>query len=502
MRKYFFLIAAAVLLLDRLAKWAVASNIPLHDSVTVIPGFFHLTHVENTGAAFGLFAESTAQWKIGALVSFSVIALMVVSALLWKHSHSLSTTTIGLSLILGGATGNLWDRMLTGHVVELDFYVGSYHWPANADRTSSSRGGLRNSSFGAAHEWCSKARRSWSCSPTTATELRRGRLTARVPQPATGFALLSPHGKLIDLGTEFGVSVDDAGAADVVVFAGQVKASPTIPAGTPVELKKGQEALLDKSGVVLQPARAEAEPFVRAITAPPVLVPRTTILDFRGPVDGSIRDAAGQGTGLTRRLPGTGAALPADDPNLTLDVGKGRLRLRLNPSNLNKQRNLDRGEYLGVRLADLGFTGEEDFSVTATVVKNPCPSALGGAVRALRRGAGRQEHPRRRAQPPGGEVDPVPGSQQRRGGLELVHDRLVGPGGRPAAHALPLGREVRPDDRESNDRRRQHADDRPGGVSGRRKGFVRRPVGRQRSVWQGRGLVVKEFKVTVWTRSP
>ena len=56
---------------------------------------------------------------------------MVVSALLWKHSHSLSTTTIGLSLILGGATGNLWDRMLTGHVVDFfDFYVGSYHWPA------------------------------------------------------------------------------------------------------------------------------------------------------------------------------------------------------------------------------------------------------------------------------------------------------------------------------------------------------------------------------------
>jgi signal peptidase II len=131
MRKYFFFIAAAVLLLDRLAKWSVASNIPLHDSVTVIPGYFHLTHVENTGAAFGLFAESTAQWKIGALVSFSVIALMVVSALLWKHSHALSTTTIGLSLILGGATGNLWDRMMTGHVVDfLDFYVGSYHWPA------------------------------------------------------------------------------------------------------------------------------------------------------------------------------------------------------------------------------------------------------------------------------------------------------------------------------------------------------------------------------------
>jgi len=131
MRKYFFIIAAVVLSLDRLAKWAVASNIALHDNVVVIPGFFNLTHVQNTGAAFGLFAESSAQWKIGALVSFSVLALIIVSALLWKNSHALSTTTIGLSLILGGAMGNLWDRMVSGHVVDfLDFYMGSYHWPA------------------------------------------------------------------------------------------------------------------------------------------------------------------------------------------------------------------------------------------------------------------------------------------------------------------------------------------------------------------------------------
>lgn len=131
MRKFFFVIAVIVLLLDRLAKWAVASNIPLGEHITVIPGFFRLTHVQNTGAAFGLFADSSAQWKVGALVSFSIVALIVVSALLWKNSHSLSTTTIGLSLILGGAMGNLWDRMMSGRVVDfLDFYIGSYHWPA------------------------------------------------------------------------------------------------------------------------------------------------------------------------------------------------------------------------------------------------------------------------------------------------------------------------------------------------------------------------------------
>ena len=131
MRKYFIVIAIVVLFLDRLTKWAVASNIDPQHYIVLIPGFFRLTHVENAGAAFGLFADSSAQWKIGALVSFSILALIVVSALLWKHSHSLSTTTIGLSLILGGALGNLWDRMIYGRVVDfLDFYVGSYHWPA------------------------------------------------------------------------------------------------------------------------------------------------------------------------------------------------------------------------------------------------------------------------------------------------------------------------------------------------------------------------------------
>lgn len=131
MRKYHFLIAALVVIFDRLAKWIVDKNIALHESVAVVPGFFHLTHVENRGAAFGLFAESPSEWKIAVLVLFSLVALVVVSALLWKNSHAMTTTGVGLALILGGALGNLWDRLVSGQVVDfLDFYVGSYHWPA------------------------------------------------------------------------------------------------------------------------------------------------------------------------------------------------------------------------------------------------------------------------------------------------------------------------------------------------------------------------------------
>jgi len=131
MRKFHFLIAFFVVLLDRTTKWVIAKQVSLHDSVQVIPGFFRLTHVENRGAAFGLFADSPAQWKIAMLVLFSIVALVVVSALLWRNSHVMTTTGIGLALILGGAVGNLWDRLLNGRVVDfLLFYIGQYQWPA------------------------------------------------------------------------------------------------------------------------------------------------------------------------------------------------------------------------------------------------------------------------------------------------------------------------------------------------------------------------------------
>ncbi len=130
MRKYHFLIALFVVVLDRVSKWTIAHRLTLNDSIPVIPGFFRITHTENRGAAFGLFAESPSEWKVALLIVFSVVALLIVSSLLWKNSHSLNTTGIGLALILGGAIGNLWDRLVSGHVVDfLLFYIGSYQWP-------------------------------------------------------------------------------------------------------------------------------------------------------------------------------------------------------------------------------------------------------------------------------------------------------------------------------------------------------------------------------------
>jgi signal peptidase II len=131
MRKYHFLIALLVIALDRLTKWTIAHKLSLHDGIQVIPGFFRIIHAENPGAAFGIFADSPSPLKVGLLILFSVIALVIVSALLWKNSHTLTSTGIGLALILGGAIGNLWDRLVSRYVVDfLLFYIGRYQWPA------------------------------------------------------------------------------------------------------------------------------------------------------------------------------------------------------------------------------------------------------------------------------------------------------------------------------------------------------------------------------------
>lgn len=125
-----FLLALLVIFLDRWTKHVVAAKIALYSHIQIIPGFFRLTHTENTGAAFSLFADSPAHWKTALLIGFSTVAMVIVSVLLWKQSRPLNTTGIALSLILGGAVGNLWDRVASGRVVDfLLFYVKQYQWP-------------------------------------------------------------------------------------------------------------------------------------------------------------------------------------------------------------------------------------------------------------------------------------------------------------------------------------------------------------------------------------
>ena len=129
-RTVHFFIALLVILLDRWTKRLVASHIALYEHIQIIPGFFRLTHTENTGAAFSLFADSPAHWKTAILIGFSLVAMVIVSVLLWRQATALTITGFALSLILGGAVGNFWDRATSGRVVDfLLVYYKQYQWP-------------------------------------------------------------------------------------------------------------------------------------------------------------------------------------------------------------------------------------------------------------------------------------------------------------------------------------------------------------------------------------
>lgn len=134
-RAHYLAISAAVIILDIWTKFLVLSRIQLHDAIQVIPDFFQLVHVRNTGAAFGLGANADSRMvpillNVGAIAVFAVV---VVYAFRASISDRLLQT--GLHLILGGAIGNLLDRFRFGYVVDfLDVYVRyggrEHHWPA------------------------------------------------------------------------------------------------------------------------------------------------------------------------------------------------------------------------------------------------------------------------------------------------------------------------------------------------------------------------------------
>jgi signal peptidase II len=130
MRKYLLLTSLLVVILDSLSKLLIQRNLPLYGETDLIPGFLRLTHLENPGAAFSLFADSPGPWAGRLLLLFSVVALVVISVLLWRNSQDLNLTSFSLALFLGGTVGNLLDRLLRGSVTDfIDFYMGAHHWP-------------------------------------------------------------------------------------------------------------------------------------------------------------------------------------------------------------------------------------------------------------------------------------------------------------------------------------------------------------------------------------
>lgn len=130
-RGAYLAVSLAVLFLDQWSKGLVTRTMEVHQSRSVIPDFFDLTYVRNTGAAFGLFASVDSSLKAVLLNSIAVVVFLVVSAYALRSSHKSVRLQVGLALILGGAVGNLLDRVRFGYVVDfLDFAISGHHWPA------------------------------------------------------------------------------------------------------------------------------------------------------------------------------------------------------------------------------------------------------------------------------------------------------------------------------------------------------------------------------------
>ncbi len=123
-------VVASVVLLDQAAKLWAGRTLAGGPPVTVIDGFFRLVYHRNTGGVFGLFAGPASDTRRLFFVAATVAALAFVVYLLRQWGGQSRTSLVGLSLVAGGAVGNLIDRIAYGEVVDfIDWYWGSYHWP-------------------------------------------------------------------------------------------------------------------------------------------------------------------------------------------------------------------------------------------------------------------------------------------------------------------------------------------------------------------------------------
>jgi signal peptidase II len=127
----FILPALSVLLLDQISKWLASSHLQPNQILSIIPGFFNLVFVKNRGMAFGILSQSRSGFSYYFLLTTTMVAVGVILFFFFWTKTNQKWLTVGLSLILGGAIGNLIDRIRLGYVIDfLDLFLKGYHWPA------------------------------------------------------------------------------------------------------------------------------------------------------------------------------------------------------------------------------------------------------------------------------------------------------------------------------------------------------------------------------------
>lgn len=134
-----------ILATDRIIKIIIPRLLDLHQSIPVIPGFFHITYVRNSGGAFGILGSWDSPYRRLFFILASVAALVLLYILYREAASTASRyAKTAVIFIASGAAGNLYDRIMTGEVVDfLDFFIGSHHWPAfNVADTAITTGAL------------------------------------------------------------------------------------------------------------------------------------------------------------------------------------------------------------------------------------------------------------------------------------------------------------------------------------------------------------------------
>jgi signal peptidase II len=128
-----FAIIAVIVILDRVTKLYIQANFSPFDTVPVIPGIFNIVHAENPGAAFSMLADAPLAVRRAVLIGLSGAVMAIVGYLLFRPKQSGETpmTPFGLSLVLGGALGNFYDRVFIGTVTDfLQVFIGPYEYPS------------------------------------------------------------------------------------------------------------------------------------------------------------------------------------------------------------------------------------------------------------------------------------------------------------------------------------------------------------------------------------
>lgn len=124
------ILSIIVIVIDLGTKYLASHNLTYGQPVEILP-FFNLTLLHNYGAAFSFLSNSNTTWQVIVLSGIALIVAIVILVWLARLPKNKNLTACALSLILGGALGNVYDRMIHGYVVDfLDFHINNYHWPA------------------------------------------------------------------------------------------------------------------------------------------------------------------------------------------------------------------------------------------------------------------------------------------------------------------------------------------------------------------------------------